>query len=143
MLTKSFSLRMSVLWALIAAVRILLTWGLTSGGLSPKLVSVLTLLSLPIVLMLECLILVKAAREFRSESAVTRTWWAAPGKIGIRSIQLLIGLLIFALPFGIWDSRLEPDATAPDLVGCAINLLFVSAGVSAVAVYKKRNEQAM
>ncbi len=86
---------MSLLWALIAAVRILLTWGLTSGGLSPELVSILTLLFIPIVLMLECLILVRAVKEFRSKSTAPRKGWDAlelhPGKIGIRSMQLSSG----------------------------------------------------
>jgi hypothetical protein len=62
MLTKALYIRLSLLWTLIATVRLALTWGLTTGGLSPKAVSILTLAFLPVLLVIEGLILLKTAK---------------------------------------------------------------------------------
>ncbi|MGA9060523.1 MAG: hypothetical protein WB341_02550 [Terracidiphilus sp.] len=144
MLTKALYFRLFLLWALIATVRLALTWGLTAGGLSPEAVSILTLAFLPVLLVIEGLILLKTAREFLSKPPAPRKTWdsveRSPGKFSRRSMQIFIGLLLFALPYGLWSARFDAEATLPILVGCVINLLFVGFLANALAFYKKRGE---
>jgi hypothetical protein len=136
---------MCLLWALIGTVRIVLTWGLTTGGLSPKAVSILTLAFLPVLLTIEGLILLRAAREFIAKPVAREEIWKSAGgllgKFDHRFRQIFTGLLLLVLPFALWDARLDPVATPPTLVGSAINLLFVSALASGIAAYKKRSGQ--
>ena len=55
-------------------------------------------------------------------------------------MQIFIGLLLFALPYGLWSARFDAEATLPILVGCVMNLLFVGFLANALAFYKKRGE---
>ena len=55
-------------------------------------------------------------------------------------MQIFIGLLLFALPYGLWSARFDAEATLPILVSCVINLLFVGFLANALAFYKKRGE---
>ncbi|MGB8028825.1 MAG: hypothetical protein WCF30_04090 [Terracidiphilus sp.] len=144
MITKALYFRLFLLWALIATVRLALTWGLTTGGLSPGAVSILTLAFLPVLLAIEGLILLKAAREFPSKPPAPRKTWDSVerslSKFSRRSMRIFLGLLLFALPYGLWSARFDAEATLPVLVGCVMNLLFVSFVGNALAFDKKRGE---
>ena len=146
MLTRALYFRLFLLWALIVIVRIALSRGLTACGLSPKSASILTLAFLPVLLVIEGLILLKASREFSSKPPGPEKTWdfieKAPGKLNIRSMQIFMGLLLFALPYGLWSARFDAEATLPVLIGCVMNLLFVGALANALAFYKKRGEDA-
>ena len=64
------------------------------------------------------------------------------GKFRLGSMRIFMGLLLFALPYGLWTMRFEPEATAPMLVGSMVNLLWVSLLANAlVAFNKKRIDQ--
>jgi hypothetical protein len=144
MFSKSFYVRMLLLWALIAAVRIGLTLGLTSGDLSPTAVSILTLAFLPVLLVIESLILLRAAKEFLSKPLAPRTGWDSmekpPSKSALRSMRIVLALLLFALPSGLWSMRFDRETTLPILLGCIPNLLLVSLFTNALAVDKKRGQ---
>jgi hypothetical protein len=121
-----------------------LTWGQTTGGFSSKAVSILTLAFLPVLLVIEGLILLRTYREFLSKPLAPRKTWDSverpPGKFSIRSMQIYIGVLLFALPYGLWIVRFNAEATFPALIGCVMNLLLVSVLANALAFYKKRGE---
>jgi hypothetical protein len=144
MLTKALYFRLFLLWALIASVRVALTWGLATGHLSPTAVSILTLAFLPVLLVIEGMILLKTTREFLARPLAPRKAWdwveRSPSKFSLRSMQIYIGILLFALPYGLWSVRFDTEATFPVLVGCVMNLLLVSVLANALAFYKKRGE---
>lgn len=145
MLTKALYIRLFILWSLITTVRLTLTWGLTTGGFSPTVVTISTLAFLPMLLLIEGLILLKTNREFLSKPPDPGKTWdsveRSPGKFSRRSMQIFLGLLLFALPYGLWCARFSPEATFPLQAGCAINLLLVSVLASTLAFDSKRDER--
>jgi len=146
MLTRALYIRLLILLAFIAAIRTALARGLTKGILSPNSVSFLTLLFIAAVLCAEGIILWKAAHQYYLKPIEYKDRWdfagLAPSKASVRTTWAGLGLFLFALPFAFWETRLEPDTVLATLVGCAVNLLFVSTIIHTLVSFKRHARMA-
>ena len=92
------------------------------------------------------MILLRGAKEFLSKPLAPRkaAWDSVEkslGKSSPRFSWIGLALFLFALPFGLWSMRFDPEATGPVLIGSVINLFFVSVCANTIAFYKKRSGQ--
>lgn len=106
----------------------------------------LTLLFIAAVLCAEGIILWKAAHQYYLKPIEYKDRWdfagLAPSKASVRTTWAGLGLFLFALPFAFWETRLEPDTVLATLVGCAVNLLFVSTIIHTLVSFKRHARMA-
>jgi len=134
--------RLFVLWLLIGVVRALLTWGLSSERLSPNTYSAMTFVFLPIIMLLEGIILLKSAREIRSEPREPKGTWdfayRQSGKRGSKLAMFLLTVYILCVPYALWITRFEKDTMLPTVAALGINFLLVSSIVFRLSKYQQQ-----
>jgi hypothetical protein len=115
--------RFSLLWVAIATQRVLLHLGITFHLSSPLVLNALYLTFAVAIVIAEFLILRDFLRPPETAQITSTRDVSRPLR---RPRKWFVGLMMFCLPFGLWESRNEFTlmATFAILVGSAMNLGF-------------------